>query len=179
MDADRGGAPSSPPWAPPRDQPVPPAEPAAATAPPTRARPWWRLGVLAAGVVAGVLLVLALDDSVAVADLDVGDCASGVAFDGSMVHEVTRVDCDRAHEVEVYAVTTLDGAGSWPGDDEVLARARRQCSAAATGLLAASSGEWTIRLLRPSPESWSRGDRVVTCLLAPADDELTSGSVTD
>lgn len=180
MGSRRVRMPSTPPWRS-GDQPDP--EPSAPARPGNAGgTPWW-LPVVVAAVVAGIVAGglawwIARPEPVADELLAVGDCANGIPFDGSDVAAVTRVDCSRLHDVEVYATTVVRGDGPWPGDIEVETRAARACRSAATGELTALDPGWQLKFLRPTPEGWALGDRGVVCLVARTSGSRTAGSVT-
>lgn len=145
---------------------------------PTRQRAM--IAVVAVAVVAsiGVLAWTVLGQRPVAAEFAVGDCADGVAFDGTPVYEVVKVDCADLHEVEVFAEVVLAGADEYPGDTEVDARAARLCRTAASAELVALDPGWQVKVLRPSVASWEAGDRTATCFLTRASGNKTAGSIT-
>ncbi|MFE0509462.1 DUF4190 domain-containing protein [Streptomyces sp. NPDC058964] len=98
--------------------------------------------------------------------------AKGECFNtpgGSLTGEtddVDKVSCDREHDGEVFASFELTGR-SYPGDDSVTDTADKRCyglrdSYAMDGW--ALPGDVDVYYLTPTPGSWSRGDREVTCV---------------
>ena len=111
-------------------------------------------------------------------DLKTGDCFNG--GNSESVSTVTPVDCAQAHEKEVYATIALPGAdGPYPGDVVLEEFADRECVAAFETYVGRSFGssELYIGYLTPSPETWSNGDHVVSCILHLENDAPLTGSM--
>lgn len=106
-----------------------------------------------------------------------GECADDVAFDGSAVTDVVKVDCAQLHQVEAFALVSMAGDTTYPGDTEVDARAAQLCRTAASAELVALDPGWQLKALRPSVDSWRDGDRTVTCFLTRASGSKTAGSI--
>ncbi len=91
-----------------------------------------------------------------------GTCYQTISDDS----EPELVECDTAHDIEVYNVGELPGDRGAPFQG--LDRARALCDPAFKELTGIGIGLATIfdrTVLRPSEETWSQGDRVVTCLV--------------
>jgi hypothetical protein len=96
----------------------------------------WLVALLAtvtAVVLVGVLAIVALTSSsdTLVLDLDVGDCFD-LPDDMSQatLETVATVDCDEAHEAEVFADGELnpDRDLPYPGEQQLFTRADRDCA---------------------------------------------------
>lgn len=80
--------------------------------------------------------------------------------------EPELVDCDDAHDIEIYSVQELSG-----GDDapfKGLEQARALCDPAFREITGVGIGLATVfdrTVLRPSEATWEEGDRAVTCLV--------------
>jgi hypothetical protein len=113
-------------------------------------------------------------------ELSVGDCVR-TPEDPDVVTgaaEVTVVDCDEPHELEVIHVFS-------PGPDEVAGDALLdavvdECLGSAfEGYLGvpAEESEWRLLPIPPSDADLERGDRRVVCTVRPPDGGTTEGSV--
>lgn len=103
--------------------------------------------------------------------LRVGECLPAEAeVVGTREPDPPTVDCDRPHRYETYAVTTVDGPRTFPGDETVDDLAEHACYetfASGVGFPAEEMPD-SVRVvyLRPSPSSWNQQrDREVECLL--------------
>jgi uncharacterized membrane protein len=105
-------------------------------------------------------------------DLQPGDCVVG-SFDG-LVNDVPVVPCDQPHDGEVYVNFDLPNPPDepFPGDETVSAAAQDGCLAEFEPYVGVplEESQFDLRFLNPSQESWPRGDRNVTCMIAPLGD---------
>ncbi|MGW2614817.1 DUF4190 domain-containing protein [Streptomyces sp. NPDC001500] len=105
-----------------------------------------------------------------------GDCFDmpGETFDEE-VYDVDEVPCSGEHDAEVFATVPLSGS-SFPGDDRVTRLADDKCFRL-RGAYAmdpwALTDEVDVYYLTPTSESWSVGDREITCVFGPVDDRGT------
>lgn len=96
---------------------------------------------------------------------------------GGEIGEANTVPCADPHAYEVYARFTIDG-DEYPGDAAVAERAQQGCIDAFTAFVGRLYGESVLDdvYLSPTPKTWARGDRSVTCLVTdPA--ATTTGSL--
>ena len=102
--------------------------------------------------------------STATKDLKVGDCYNTVsdkAGGNNPVGEVTVVDCAKTHTYEVVAQTTFpDDVDKLPNEGAV-------------------KSSYQIEYLSPSEDTWAKGDRHVTCVVAQGDKSEVKGSAKD
>jgi len=103
-----------------------------------------------------------------------GDCFdSGTGSLHGDAYDVDEVPCTGAHHGEVFAVVTLP-AGSFPGDDEVTDTADDKCYALQEDY---AMDAWAVPetvdvyYLVPSKESWTFGDREITCVFGNVDEK--------
>ncbi|MEZ5175407.1 MAG: septum formation family protein [Acidimicrobiia bacterium] len=102
--------------------------------------------------------------------LAVGDCFDdweGALSDAtSEVTDVDRVDCDDPHDNEVYAVVAMDD-GSFPGDAAVQSEVIEVCSVRFDTFVGIpyEDSRLDFGALFPLAESWSAGDRDITCFV--------------
>jgi hypothetical protein len=112
------------------------------------------------------------DDEVASNDLEVGQC---VEFDvtATEVSTLPVVDCDRAHQGEVFFVGDPGFAGSdFPGDEAVARRAEDRCTGDAFEEYVGTRylrSELEVSTIHPLESSWRLGDRIVVCLAVRPD----------
>ncbi|MFF1822028.1 DUF4190 domain-containing protein [Kribbella sp. NPDC058245] len=97
--------------------------------------------------------------------LKVGDCVESIDAEGE-IRNMKLVPCSGPNGGEVYANFELP-AGKWPGLSAVQADAEAGCTDRADALKGQAAKESDIYYLHPVEESWSLGDRGVTCLVVP------------
>ncbi|MDL4818024.1 septum formation family protein [Actinomadura opuntiae] len=96
--------------------------------------------------------------------LHAGDCFNGLE-EGVTGMYVTKVSCQRPHEGEVGVVTAVAG-GPYPGDAALVAVAGKACKKRIGFMPDDRRGDdLEVRIDRPQPEAWKRGDRAVGCVL--------------
>ncbi|MEU9263891.1 DUF4190 domain-containing protein [Streptomyces sp. NPDC048251] len=105
-----------------------------------------------------------------------GDCfdVPGETFDED-VYDVDEVDCSGEHDAEVFASVPLTG-DSFPGDDHVTDVADDKCYTLQDAYAMdpwALTDEVDIYYLTPTADSWSWGDREITCVFANVDEKGT------
>ncbi len=104
---------------------------------------------------------------VGLSTLQVGNCFNLPPSAGSSVPDsVWLVSCERPHEAEVYHRFTL-AAGPYPGDEDVDALARKQCSTVFELYVGVSPdrSELNFGYVRPGQDQWESGDRGGGCAL--------------
>ncbi len=113
-------------------------------------------------------------------DLKVGDCVNDlVALDYPVILGLDVVDCASAHDSEIYALPTLSGSSTYPGDDAVQTLADDACHTAFAPYvgIAVESSDLDYDYYTPTESGWtSDGDRTATCVVFH-DDAQTTGSV--
>ncbi len=127
-----------------------------------------------------VLFALALVGSACqteATNLKTGDCFDG--GDGTEVATVTPVECAKPHQKEVFASFDYPDPGSYPGEPVLTGYAREQCPIAFEAYVGKpyDDSELFIIFLTPSTDTWSRGDRLVSCILHAEDDAPLTGSM--
>jgi hypothetical protein len=167
-----GPQPTYPPQGPPSYTP-PPGTPGYGAAP-RRSR---RSGLVALGVLV-VLVILVVGglalfrDKISgnVTELQVGDC-----FDepvgATTVSDVQHHPCTEAHDGEVFLLVN-DNSPSYPGADHFRAIANSQCTDSASAYIGTdynARDDLSGGFFYPTTDSWSSGDRAVTCYLDRTD----------
>lgn len=119
------------------------------------------IALVAGGGIAAV--ISELDDTTVATDLKLGDCITNVPTD-SRVLTLPTIDCAQAHGGEVYAVITMPD-GDYPGQSKI-DQYQNQCPdrLATFSPDAMTDDSVGIYVLYPTPETWDRGDRAVTCI---------------
>lgn len=111
-------------------------------------------------------------------ELAVGDClVVGDEVDEAGMGEVTRVDCDEPHDLEVFHL--FDLAPDETSGDARIERVAEVCLGEAfTSYVGVPADRSPLRLfpLPPSPDEVARGDREVACAVEDRDGP-TRGSV--
>ena len=108
-----------------------------------------------------------------------GDCLRiGDADPTGPLTELTVVDCDEPHELEVFHTFEL-GPSQTSGDARVEAVAEGCLGDAFTDYVGQPADESPLEVLPlpPSAEQVAEGDRVVRCTVRPPDGGTTTGSV--
>ncbi|WP_425245264.1 DUF4190 domain-containing protein [Streptomyces sp. NEAU-NA10] len=105
-----------------------------------------------------------------------GECfdVPGATFDKD-VYDVDKVSCSGEHDGEVFGTVPLSG-GSYPGDDRVTDTAEAKCWELRDSYAMdpwALTDEVDVYYLTPTRESWSWGDREITCVFAHTDERGT------
>jgi hypothetical protein len=113
-----------------------------------------------------------------------GECfdAPSGSLEG-MAYDFDVVSCAGEHDGEVFAVVRMSG-GSYPGDKKVTATADDRCYALQDSYAMdgwAVPDDVDIYYVTPTSESWSLGDREITCVFGNKDEEasLPGGSLRD
>lgn len=111
-----------------------------------------------------------------------GECfdAPSGSLEG-MTYDFDVVSCDGEHDGEVFAVVRM-GGGSYPGDKKVTATADDKCYALQDAYAMdgwAVPDDVDIYYVTPTAQSWSLGDREITCVFGNTDEEasLPGGSL--
>ncbi len=152
--------------------PPPPPQPyaemrPAGPPPPKKRKLWLILGLVTLTVVtiaiAVALFVVVREGTVRATQVKLGDCLSEIP-DGSEVRTLKTVDCAEPHAGEVFAVLQMPD-GDFPGKDVMVEYANR-CAPELASYSPAAVTDDTVRLfvLFPTDETWSDGDRAVTCV---------------
>ena len=167
----------------------PPAGPEAYYAPPptppNRSR---RTGLVAIGVLV-VIIVVAVGglaffrNQIAggVNDLQIGDCIDEPS-EASSITDVQHRPCSDQHDGEVFYVLRDPAADDavYPGTEYFRQAAVTACLPAAsvyTGTQLASSSDYDIAWFYPTSDSWSSGDRGMSCYLYRVDGTKMTGSL--
>ena len=112
-----------------------------------------------------------------VADLRVGDCFDLTEATATEISEVDAKPCTRAHEYEMFHITTwTDAQDTYPTDDEWGTFLLGDCTAAFADYVGRDyqASELDFVPFTPTEEGWDAGDRVVQCAVVdPSDAELT------
>ncbi|MGH9117222.1 MAG: septum formation family protein [Acidimicrobiales bacterium] len=120
-------------------------------------------------------------EPVSVFELEAGMCIESIdAAQGSSLEEVDVVDCDAAHEAEVFSVFDIEGADDelFPGTSTVEATAATGCEERYDEYVGISFQDSRLQAtyLAPNEQTWAQGDREVVCI-AFADDGELDGSI--
>jgi len=116
-------------------------------------------------VVYGVTSGLTSDSDIVEADeIEVGDCIAEIPHEGS-VETVETVDCQQPHAGEVFAQLAVPD-GDFPGEGAIVERYVSKCelALASNSTTAAQDESISLVYLRPTKETWERGDRAVHCI---------------
>ncbi|WP_405887829.1 DUF4190 domain-containing protein [Streptomyces sp. NBC_01136] len=103
-----------------------------------------------------------------------GDCfdAPGGSLEG-LAYDVDKVPCAGRHDAEVFADFKMSG-GSYPGDSKVVDAADSKCYALQD---AYAMDAWAVPdnvdvyYFTPTRDSWSGGDRSITCMFGNTDEK--------
>ena len=132
-----------------------------------------------AGALAAVVLVSGCGGGGERFDPQAGDCLRiGDADPTGPLTELTQVDCDEEHELEVFHTFELEPDATG-GEARVAAVAEACLGEAFTDYVGIPADESPLRLLPlpPTSEQLAAGDRTVRCTVRPPDGGTTTGSV--
>ena len=110
--------------------------------------------------------------------LQVGDCIQ--VPKESMVTSVEGVPCAETHDGQVYDEFNMQDAASIPSNEMVQQEAVDGCKWRWTAALGANYDDmpdYDIYVFRPTSESWTQGDREVSCLVTRIDGGAMTGSL--
>lgn len=109
--------------------------------------------------------------TVAAVELVTGDCVSGLvigAAERRTIESARVVDCGAVHELEIFATFVLSpeelqatGDGTYPGEERIVRSADEGCASRLEDL--GVDDELGVIAIWPTKQSWSQGDRQVTC----------------
>jgi hypothetical protein len=117
--------------------------------------------VVLLGIAAVVVGVVMLKDTTVATDMKVGDCIADLP-ENSRVLTLPTVDCAEPHAAEVYAVMEMPD-GDFPGQAAIDAFQNR-CPTVLKAYAPDVDDSVGMYVLYPTPETWSAGDRAVTCI---------------
>jgi len=134
--------------------------------------------VLLIGAVAGTVVLTAdSGTSETVADIEIGDCFSGD------LNDVETVDCNEAHEFELFAVAAApDPDVAFPGAETATLDGGSACVIAlvdyygATADIASGAG-LELEPISPTEAQWDDGETDTYCLAKDADGDALEGSI--
>jgi len=102
--------------------------------------------------------------------LKLGDCFVGGT--SAEVSNVNVVACAEPHDAEVYSIFEYpDAPSAFPGDGAVQTAAGNGCKPAFAEFVGLDfeSSTYGVKFLRPTSDSWGRGDRTIDCLITSGD----------
>jgi hypothetical protein len=107
-------------------------------------------------------------------DAAVGDCFTEIP-NSARVYSLNKTGCDQPHKGEVYAVLEMPD-GDYPGQSAI-DDFQKKCGPALSSYSSTAMEDPAIGMyvLYPTPETWTRGDHVVTCIATS--DTPRTGSV--
>jgi len=122
------------------------------------------VGVLALLAIAAIVFVVIIGKgTVTATDVKVGDCLKEIPGN-TRVLTVDTIDCDKPHAGEVFAVLLMP-EGEFPGQSAIEAyqnKCEPELATYAPGAVTDNSVQ--LYVLYPTAETWSQGDRAVTCV---------------
>ena len=136
--------------------------------------------VLAVGLLAVAAFLIFIETSeTSVEDLSVGDPFDDPADDNVEVSLVDLVPCGEPHDSEVYATVSMGGTSSaFPGRSAMDEDSWLRCLERFEAFVGTPYDLTTLDIvwLSPTAESWSLGDRQVTCAVYRLDRQKMTGS---
>jgi hypothetical protein len=106
-----------------------------------------------------------------VSDLVQGDCINDSQASDDGVSFVPVVDCDVAHDSEIYLAVDMNSDDGFPGDEVMAERADKKCVDAFETFIGVPYGESEIEMtyLYPTRMIWIDGSRDVLCMVYSVD----------
>jgi hypothetical protein len=133
-----------------------------------------RIGVLLLLLIVALLTACGGGET-SVFDLEVGDCYNDPEDGSNQVAELATVSCDEPHDNEVFAVINHPaGEGeAFPGTEELDLFAEEECVPPFEEYVGRDylESELFLYSIKPTEETWARGDREVVCALYAVDEE--------
>jgi hypothetical protein len=112
---------------------------------------------------------------ISVFDLQAGDCIESEIGTGQ-VQKLIKVNCELAHEFEVYREALVDRTIETYDVDAIEAQAQELCRTSLAGLIPEGDDrDLMYKWFQPTEQSWNQAgnpDRVITCLLFDEDEKL-------
>ncbi len=106
-------------------------------------------------------------EAVSAKDLEVGDCVADATAATGEIKTFEKIDCDKAHDGEVFTIIKLDDAAKYPGVKFVSGKGQRGCRARLRRQATAKAfadERLGYKFVYPTAQSWAQDDREVTCL---------------
>lgn len=106
-------------------------------------------------------------EPVAGKDLEVGDCLANATATTLRVTTFDGIDCDKAHDGEVFTIIELKDTAKYPGTKFVSGKGQRGCRARLRRQAtrkAYRDRQLGYKFVYPTAQSWAQGDREVTCV---------------
>jgi hypothetical protein len=130
--------------------------------------------VVVIGIVGIVLLYFTFKDTAIATDMKVGDCITEVPT-GAEVMTLPTIDCGQPHAGEVFAVLDMPN-GAYPGASTI-SDWQNKCpdELAKFAPDAMTDDSIGVYVLYPTSDTWSKGDRAITCIATL--DPKRSGSI--
>lgn len=99
-------------------------------------------------------------------ELAVGDCLDQEALEDDDATTEPAVDCDKAHDLEVFASLSLDD-GDYPSVEKLVTFGTKECAAAFKTFVGLDFGISALdfQYYYPTESSWANGDRGVDCVV--------------
>jgi|SRR5215218_28842 len=106
-------------------------------------------------------------EEIAAKDLEVGDCVADAIATTASVKTYDKIDCDKAHDGEVFTIIELKDADKYPGLKSVTGKGLRGCRARLRRQATAKAfrdRQLGYKFVYPTAQSWTQDVRKVTCL---------------
>lgn len=107
-------------------------------------------------------------EEIAAKDLEVGDCVADAIATTVSVKTYDKIDCDKAHDGEVFTIIELKDADKYPGVKSVTGKGLRGCRARLRRQATAKAfrdRQLGYKFVYPTAQSWAQDVRKVTCLV--------------
>lgn len=117
------------------------------------------------------------NEHASVFEMEVGDCyleSGPITEESSEFETLPAVPCSEEHDFEVYANSTLEGQ-TLLDEDELFDTTIAFCEKRFKKFVGNSYDDSTLDIIYfyPTPESWSQGDRAITCLVSDSEGPST------
>ncbi len=110
--------------------------------------------------------------------MEVGQCFQAPTDVTVQIGKLTKVDCAKPHDRELYAQVVYDDSASsdYPGDDKIAQWAQAACAEKFSGYVGVSYLDSALYFtyLAPSARSWQDKDRTALCFITNSGEPLTS-----
>ncbi len=123
-----------------------------------------------------VLFGVAASKHTSYTTLQPGACINTISSSSVFNSLVDKVDCSKAHEIEVTGRFGAADPGTYPGETGFQSEGQTKCETLTTDYLGQAPGDFRFIFLFPDKSSWDSGTRTIVCGIGNTDKSKHTGS---